>query len=165
LEVIRERGFGLDLYQPGGIEQAGHDHRGGGGPDRGEDLAVRAGDLFPVLRAGQVHAGADYVIQAGSGLGQRFADQVQAEPGLGVRAGRGRAAAGWHRRGSGHQDPVPGHQGAGEPEHGLVRGVPADALTPHAKHCLTRSGVEGSDGGLYLRYIVFTGLSFKEDRR
>jgi hypothetical protein len=147
MKVIRERSFCLDLHQPGGIEQAGHDHRGGGGPDRGEDLAVRAGDLLPVLCAGQVHAGTDYVIEARSGLGQRFADQVHAEPGLGVRAGRGRAAAGWHRRGPGHQDPVPRHQGAGESEHGLVWGVPADALMPHAKHCLTRSGVEGSGGG------------------
>ena len=67
----------------------------------------------PVLRGGQVHAGADHVLQAGSGLGQGLADQVQAEPGLGVRAGRGRAAAGRHRRGAGHQDPVPGHHARG----------------------------------------------------
>ena len=135
---FRQQGLGLELHQPGGVEQAGHDHRGRGGPDRGEDLAVRAGDLPPVLGGGQVHAGADHVLQAGSGLGQGRADQVQAEPGLGVRAGRGRASAGRHRRGARHQDPVPGDQRAGEPEHRLVRGVPADAMTLHAWHCLTR---------------------------
>ena len=106
--------------------KAGHDHRGDGRPDRSEDLAVRAGDLLPVLRAGQVHAGCGYVLpRVRSGLRSLFADQVQAEPGLGVRAGRGRAAAGRHQHGSRHQNPVPGHQGAGECDT-FVRGVPAD---------------------------------------
>src|SRR6516165_132813 len=67
------QGLGLDLDQPGGVEQAGHDHRGGGGPDRGEDLAVRAGDIGPVFGAGEVHAGADHVLQAGARLSQRLA--------------------------------------------------------------------------------------------
>jgi len=50
---------------------------------------VRAGDVGPMFGAGEVHAGADHVLQAGARLSQRLADQVQAEPGLGVRAGRG----------------------------------------------------------------------------
>jgi len=64
------------------------------------------------------------------------------EPGLGVGAFRGRAAAGRHRGGAGHQDAVAHGEGAREPEHRLVRGVPADALTLHAWDCLTRAGPE-----------------------
>ena len=42
--------------------------------------------------------------------------------------------------GAGDQDPVSHDHGAGEAEHRLVRGVPADALRPHIRHCLTHSG-------------------------
>jgi len=137
-----KEGLGFNFYEPGGIEEAGHDDSRGGGADLGEDLAVRAGHLAPMLGTGQEHAGTDDVVQGGSGLGQGRADEVQAEPGLGVRAVRGRATAGRHGSGAGHQDPVAGDYGAGEPEYWLVRGVPADALTMHAGHCLTPFGYE-----------------------
>ena len=116
--------------------------------DVGEDLAVGAGDLFPVLRGGEVYAGADDVVQGGSGLGQGLADQVQAEPGLSVGAVRGRAAAGRNRGGAGDQDPVAHGQGTGEAEHRLVRGVTADALTwLHACDCLTAAWCAARPGG------------------
>src|SRR3954468_20630954 len=135
-----ELGFGFDFYEPGGVEEAGHDDGGGGGADVGEDLAVGTGDFFPVLGGGEVDAGAEDMVEGGAGLGQCLADQVQAEAGLGVGAGRGRGAAGRHRGGAGDQDPVSGGHGTREPEDGLVRGVPADALT-HVRDCLMERNI------------------------
>jgi AcrR family transcriptional regulator len=83
-------GLGFDLDQPGRIEQAGDYHRGRHRADRGEDLTMRAGDLRPVLRAGEEDASPDHVLQARARLHQRLADQVQAQHGLGKRPIRGR---------------------------------------------------------------------------
>jgi hypothetical protein len=88
--VTGEDGLGLDLDQPGGVEQGRHDHRGRGRADLAEDLAVRAGDLLPEPGVGEVHPGADHVLIAGAGLRERLADQVQADPGLLVGAFRWR---------------------------------------------------------------------------
>jgi hypothetical protein len=130
-----EPGLGLDLHQPGGVEQASHDHGGRRGPGLGEDLAVGAGDLAPVAGVGEVHPGAEHMLQAGSRPAQRLTDQVQAQPGLGVWLGGRRGSAGRDRRGPGDENPVADHHSAGEAKDRLVRRVPADASRLHVMHC------------------------------
>ena len=103
---IRQDGLGFDLDQPGRIEQSGHDHGGRGGADVGEDLAVRPGDLVPVGGVGDIYAGPDDVLEAAARVGQGFADEVQAQLGLGVSPGRGGAASRRDRRGAGNRDPA-----------------------------------------------------------
>jgi hypothetical protein len=127
--VTGEGGLGLDLDQPGGVEQARHDYRGRGRADLAEDLAVRPGDLLPVPGVGEVHPGTDHVLIAGAGLRERLPDQIQAEPGLIVGARRRRRTVGGHRRCPRDDHPVSVADRAGEAEDRLIGRMPGYQFT------------------------------------
>lgn len=109
-------GFDFDLDAPGGVEKGGDDDHGGGGTGDGEELAVDAGDLFPVFDAGEVDAGADDVFDGGAGLFESGGDDGKGLVGLGGGVG----SVGADRAGSGDVDMGADADGAGEADDGLV---------------------------------------------
>jgi len=73
--------FGFDFYAPLGVEEGGYDH-GGGGADGSEDFAMSAAYFFPVLGMGEEDAGADDMLEGGSGLGESGFDEFEDGAGL-----------------------------------------------------------------------------------
>src|SRR6185437_814000 len=109
-------GFGFDLDAPPGIEELFDDDHGGGGTDAGEDLAVGAADLLPVFGVGEIYAGADDVLEGGTGGLQRGFDELEA--GAGLVGGREVFRA--DGAGAGDVDHVADADGAREADDGFV---------------------------------------------
>ena len=108
------------------------------GTDVPERLAVRAGDLGPVLGRRDVDPCPHDVVETRPGALERLADELEAERRLLVGAlRRGRAVRGDRRR-AGHVDAVTGDDGAGEARDGLVRRVPADQPPFHEGRLVSR---------------------------
>src|SRR5258708_36901580 len=72
----------LNFYAPAGVEELLDDDHGGGGADDGEELAMDAADDLPVVRVGEVNAGAGDVLDGGAGVLERGGDDVEALFGL-----------------------------------------------------------------------------------
>ena len=102
---VGQHRLGLDLDAPARVEQRLDDDRRRRGADLGEHLAVGARDLLPVVRVDEEHARPDDVGEAGAGLLERPADELEAEPHLLVRALR-RVAVARDRRRAGDVDLV-----------------------------------------------------------
>lgn len=121
-------GVGLDLDMPGGVEESCDDHHGGGWAGDGEELAVDAGDLFPVPRVREVDAGANDVLDGGAGLFEGCGDDGETLLGLGCGVGVVRADG----PGSGDVDVRADANGAGKADHGLVGAAARDVFADHA---------------------------------
>src|SRR3954471_16082865 len=72
----------FNLDGPAGVEQSVDDDHRGGGPDLGEDLAVRRHRAFGVGGRGEQGAGADDVARGRARLGERGEDDLPAAAGL-----------------------------------------------------------------------------------
>ncbi len=116
--LLGDVGVGLDLDMPGGVEESCDDHHGGGGAGDGEELAVDAGDLFPVPRVREVDAGADDVLDGGAGLFEGCGDDGETLLGLGCGVGVVRADG----PGSGDVDVRADANGAGKSRSRARRG-------------------------------------------
>src|ERR1700730_7215159 len=130
--LVGNESVGFDFDSPGRIEQSGdHDHRGGGA-DGAEELTVDAAGLLPVLRMGEVDAGAVDVVEGAAALLQGSGDEIEALGGWGRQLGSLRGA----RAGSGDVDLVADADGAGEADDGLIGGGAGDVgAEGHGRFC------------------------------
>ncbi|HSK21835.1 MAG TPA: hypothetical protein VK906_01600 [Egicoccus sp.] len=118
--MLGEDGVRLDLDRPPRVDERGDHHHRRGGPHVPERVRMRAADGVGHLGGRDVHAGADHVVEAGAGFGERGGDDLEAAARLllGIRV---TAAVGPHRPGPGHVNVVADAEGAAEPDRGLVR--------------------------------------------
>ncbi len=94
----------------------------------GEEFAVNAADRFPVFDVGEIHAGADDVVERCAGFGQSLCgDREDA-----ARLAGGVFVVGAHRAGSGEVNGVAHAYGAGEADDGLEGRSAGDVLS-HGK--------------------------------
>jgi hypothetical protein len=114
--ILRKNRIEFDFHAPLGIEELSHNDHRSRWTDFTEVFAVDAAYCFPVFGAGEIHAGADYVVQRRACAGEDFGGDLEDAVSLGYDIKI--VCAYW--TGAGDVDGAADAHGAGEANDGLV---------------------------------------------